>query len=150
VERQSEVGAPIVDGPRPFLVPEHSDGVIADLGDQVAVGTEVIEASSQSFHPTTILPARGIIKLMGQHDHRRDLMLGVKPEKRTLPPVGRQPWDPANGLRVGTMVGGMVGAAFIAATGLFSFWLIAVPGVVGGCLGYWSEKRKQPDRPRKQ
>ena len=63
----------------------------------------------------------------------------------SLPPE-RAPWDPANGLRIGAFVGGLIGAALIAVTGVTSPWIIAGCGVVGGGVGYWSEKRKQPPR----
>ena len=63
-------------------------------------------------------------------------------ERRSLPP-GLEPWDPANGLRVGALSGGLVGALVIALTGFTHFWVIAVTGLLGGAVGFWSEKRKQ-------
>ncbi|MCP4968665.1 MAG: hypothetical protein GY926_25970 [bacterium] len=63
--------------------------------------------------------------------------------KRSSLPPGRQHWDPANGVRVGTLVGGLVGAAFVALSGIWSFWIVALCGAIGGGIGYWSEKRKQ-------
>lgn len=66
--------------------------------------------------------------------------------RRFLLRPGRQPWDPANGLRVGIMVGGLIGAAVIALTGLERFWILAATGTIGGAVGYCSEKRKQRDR----
>ena len=59
-----------------------------------------------------------------------------------LPP-GRMPWDPVNGARVGAVAGALVGAAFIALSGVANFWVIAGCGAIGAGLGYWSEKRKQ-------
>jgi hypothetical protein len=56
----------------------------------------------------------------------------------------RPPWDPANGLRVGLLAGALVGAAVVALTGVTGFWLVVLTAVVGGTVGYWSEKRKQP------
>ena len=61
-----------------------------------------------------------------------------------------EPWDPANGLRVGGLVGGLVGAAVIAFTGFTHFWVIAATGAIGGAIGFWSEKRKQRHDPGKQ
>ena len=49
-----------------------------------------------------------------------------------------------NGLRIGAIAGGLIGAALIALSGVASFWIIAGCGAVGGGVGYWSEKRKQP------
>ncbi|MGB5760746.1 MAG: hypothetical protein WBM50_27780 [Acidimicrobiales bacterium] len=63
-------------------------------------------------------------------------------ERSSLPPAG-EPWDPANGVRAGTLTGGLVGAAVLALSGISSFWIVAVCGVIGAGLGYWSEKRKQ-------
>lgn len=68
------------------------------------------------------------------------IMTVVASSKRSLP-RGRQPWDPANGLRVGTLTGGLVGAAVVAITGLSNIWIIAVGGAIGGGLGWWSQKR---------
>lgn len=56
-------------------------------------------------------------------------------------PLGRMPWDPVNGARVGAVVGALVGAALIALSGLASFWLVAACGVIGGAIGYRSERR---------
>ncbi len=47
------------------------------------------------------------------------------------------------------MVGAMIGAAVMAITGVFNFWMIIAPGGVGACLGYWSEKRHQRGGPQK-
>jgi uncharacterized membrane protein len=51
-------------------------------------------------------------------------------------------------LRVGGLVGGLVGAAVIALTGFTHFWVILVTGAIGGAIGFWSEKRKQRQHPR--
>ena len=66
------------------------------------------------------------------------------------PPAGNQtrgdrpPWDPANGLRAGLLAGALVGAGLIALTGLTGLWIILATALIGGALGYWREKRKQP------
>jgi hypothetical protein len=58
----------------------------------------------------------------------------------------RQPWDPANGLRIGALGGALVGGAIVALSGVLSFWIVAGSGVVGGGIGYWNEKKKQRAR----
>lgn len=63
--------------------------------------------------------------------------------KRSAISPGRAPWDPVNGLRIGALTGGLIGAALIALSGVASFWIIACCGAIGGGVGYWSEKRKQ-------
>lgn len=65
---------------------------------------------------------------------------------RHAPGEGRQPWDPANGLRVGLMIGALVGAGLVIVFGRSTIWLVALCAAIGGGLGYWSEKRKQPGR----
>ena len=55
---------------------------------------------------------------------------------------GRQPWDPANGLRVGVAVGALLGGAVVAVTGPH-LSVVAAGAAVGGAIGLWSEKRKQ-------
>ncbi len=72
----------------------------------------------------------------------------VNRAKRSPTPADRQPWDPANGLRVGVVAGGLLGAALLAVTGFANFWVVGLAGAVGGAVGFWSEKRKQPDRSR--
>lgn len=67
----------------------------------------------------------------------------MRTSKRRPPSPGRQPWDPANGLRVGILAGGFVGAGVIALTGIASFWIVAAFAAIGGAIGYWSEKRAQ-------
>ncbi|MGI9616482.1 MAG: hypothetical protein ACR2QO_26435 [Acidimicrobiales bacterium] len=66
--------------------------------------------------------------------------------KRSGSAQRRQPWDPANGLRVGMFVGALVGTA-VAALGFAHFWVVAACATIGGAVGFWSEKRKQRDRP---
>lgn len=69
--------------------------------------------------------------------------------KRSPLPPGRQPWDPANGLRAGVLAGGLAGALLVAITGFFHFWVVALAGIAGGAIGFWSERRKQQGRYRR-
>ena len=63
----------------------------------------------------------------------------TEPEKL---PAGHPPHDPLNGFRVGAFAGGIMG--------LLGSWLVASPNfiallagaVVGGAVGYWTEKRR--------
>lgn len=60
---------------------------------------------------------------------------------------GRQPWDPANGLRLGAFVGALLGGGVVA-VGYTHFWIVAAGATIGGAVGYWSEKRKQRNPPQ--
>ncbi len=60
-----------------------------------------------------------------------------------LPP-GRQPYDPLNGLRIGALAGGIVGAVIAGLTGL-GIWLVLVTAIVAAAFGYSSQKRKLDD-----
>lgn len=55
-------------------------------------------------------------------------------------PAGRQPYDSLNGLRIGALVGGLVGAAVAAVARIP--WLILAGAAVGGGVGFWFERRK--------
>ena len=59
--------------------------------------------------------------------------------RRRLPP-GSQPYDPANGMRVGAFVGAAAGAVLGALTGLW--WSIPIGAVVCGAIGHRSERRR--------
>ena len=65
---------------------------------------------------------------------------GMAPPERSPLPPGRQPWDPVNGLRIGILVGGLLAAGVIALTGFTHLWVIVVGGIVGGAIGYFSQK----------
>jgi uncharacterized membrane protein len=52
---------------------------------------------------------------------------------RKLPP-GHQPYDFANGMRVGGIAGALVGGGVFALTG---WWLLIVIGAVVGAVGGW-------------
>ena len=56
----------------------------------------------------------------------------------TLPP-GRQPYDLLNGLRIGSLAGGIVGIVIGAMTG--AWWLLLVGVVGGGAAGFAFERR---------
>ena len=66
----------------------------------------------------------------------------MTPAKDQRLPPGRQPYDPLSGLRVGAVAGGILGAAVIAVTSFAEVWLMLVGAVIGGAIGFWSEKRK--------
>ncbi len=58
-----------------------------------------------------------------------------------LPP-GRQLYDPLNGLRVGALAGGLIGAIVTAVTSIAFVWLVVAGAVLGGAVGYWYERRR--------
>lgn len=51
--------------------------------------------------------------------------------------------DPVNGLRVGALAGGLLGALVTALTSTSYAWVVLVLGVVGGVLGYLTERSRQ-------
>lgn len=55
-------------------------------------------------------------------------------------PPDRAPWDPANGLRVGALVGGLLGAGALWLTGVG--WWLPAGAIAGAVVGYWSERRR--------
>jgi hypothetical protein len=62
-------------------------------------------------------------------------------EDYRLPP-GRQPYDVLNGLRIGALAGGIVGAIVMAATTLDSLWVLLVGAAIGAVVGYLYERRR--------
>ena len=62
-------------------------------------------------------------------------------EDYQLPP-GRQPYDVLNGLRIGALAGGIVGAIVLVVTSLESLWVLLVGAAIGAVVGYVYERRK--------
>lgn len=58
-----------------------------------------------------------------------------------LPP-GRQPYDPANGLRVGGFTGGLTAAVVSVALSLPPVATVAAGTLIGAAAGYVTERRK--------
>jgi hypothetical protein len=56
--------------------------------------------------------------------------------------------DPINGLRVGALAGGLLGALITAMTSVTNAWLVMLIGVIGGAVGFWTEKNRQAVPPR--
>ena len=57
-------------------------------------------------------------------------------------PEGHQPWDPINGMRVGSFTGALVGAGAALIVGSAFLWFIFGGAAVGGAIGYFEQKRK--------
>lgn len=51
--------------------------------------------------------------------------------------------DPVNGLRVGALAGGLLGALITVLTSSSYAWVVLVLGVAGGAIGYVSERSRQ-------
>ncbi len=51
--------------------------------------------------------------------------------------------DPINGLRVGALAGGLLGAVIILLTSASYAWVVLVLGVAGGAIGYLTERARQ-------
>jgi hypothetical protein len=62
-------------------------------------------------------------------------------EDYQLPP-GRQPYDVLNGLRIGALVGGILGAIVMVLTSLDSLWVLLIGAAIGGVAGYLYERRR--------
>lgn len=62
--------------------------------------------------------------------------------KRSRLRPGRQPYDPLNGLRVGGLAGGVLGAIVTAVASLGHPWLVVGGVLIGGAIGYWFERRE--------
>lgn len=56
--------------------------------------------------------------------------------------------DPINGMRVGMLAGGLLGALVTVLTSVSLVWLVFVLGIVGGAVGYWTERRRRNDEER--
>lgn len=53
--------------------------------------------------------------------------------------------DPINGLRVGALAGGLLGALVTILTSTSLAWLVLVLGVTGGAIGYLTERARHRD-----
>ena len=62
-------------------------------------------------------------------------------EDYQLPP-GRQPYDVLNGLRIGALVGGILGAIVMVVSTWDSLWVLLVGAAIGGGVGLLYERRK--------
>ncbi len=51
--------------------------------------------------------------------------------------------DPINGMRVGALAGGLFGALITFLTSTAYAWLVLAFGVVGGLIGYLTERSRQ-------
>ena len=51
--------------------------------------------------------------------------------------------DPINGLRVGALAGGLLGALITALTSTSYAWVVLVLGVVGAAIVFFTERSRQ-------
>lgn len=56
--------------------------------------------------------------------------------------------DPINGLRVGALAGGLLGALVTVLSSPSNAWTVFVLGTIGGAVGYWTERRRLEDARR--
>ena len=64
------------------------------------------------------------------------------PSRSRRYPPGGQPYDAANGLRVGVLAGGLAGAGVTALFGTGAVWAVFAGAAIGGVVGYVSERRR--------
>lgn len=69
-----------------------------------------------------------------------DDMTAPSPSK--LPP-GTSPWDVFSGIRVGVVAGGLAGAVLTLIAGWSAAWMVPTAAVLGGAVGYMTEKRRR-------
>ncbi len=50
--------------------------------------------------------------------------------------------DPINGLRVGALAGGLLGAVVTALSSPSNAWTVLLFGTIGGVAGFWNERRR--------
>jgi hypothetical protein len=50
--------------------------------------------------------------------------------------------DPINGLRVGALAGGLLGALVTALSSASNAWTVLLFGTLGGAAGFWTERRR--------
>ena len=51
--------------------------------------------------------------------------------------------DPINGLRVGALAGGLLGALITALTSTSYAWVVLVLGIAGAAIGFFTERSRQ-------
>jgi len=51
--------------------------------------------------------------------------------------------DPINGLRVGALAGGLLGALITGLTSTSYAWVVLVLGVAGAAIGFFTERSRQ-------
>ena len=51
--------------------------------------------------------------------------------------------DPINGLRVGALAGGLLGALVVALTSTAYVWIVLVFGLAGAAIGYVAERSRR-------
>ena len=51
--------------------------------------------------------------------------------------------DPINGLRVGALAGGLLGALITVLTSTSYAWVVLALGLAGGAIGYYTERSRQ-------
>ncbi len=56
--------------------------------------------------------------------------------------------DPVNGLRVGMLAGGLLGALITVLTSVGYAWLVFALGLIGGVIGFWTERRRLDEEQR--
>ena len=61
-------------------------------------------------------------------------------DNETLEP-GEQPYDSLNSVRIGALVGGIVGAVVLVLIPAATFWVVVIGAAFGGAVGYWARRR---------
>lgn len=51
--------------------------------------------------------------------------------------------DPINGLRVGALAGGLLGALVTVLTSTAYAWMVLLFGLAGGAIGYFTERSRR-------
>ena len=55
---------------------------------------------------------------------------------------GRPPHEAVNGLRIGALIGGVLGALVVWLFDVTSIWVVVAGAVIGGAYGYFSQRRE--------
>lgn len=67
----------------------------------------------------------------------------MNPPSPSRLPAGTSPWDVFSGIRVGVVAGGLGGALLAVVAGWSAGWTVPVVAILGGAVGYWTEKRRR-------